>query len=104
MAVATIRRPANVMISCFPIVSSPQDANFAVRGSTLVVAAAGCVVLRRGVWPLAFRKRFLRRARVQQHAEQAVVALVAAAFEHERGLVVRLFELLDRRPRPRPCR
>src|SRR5438874_1616551 len=74
------------------------------RGKSLLVLASstGRVVLRRRVGTLAFRKRLLRSARVQQHAEQSVVALVAAALEHERRLLVGPIELLHRRPRARP--
>src|SRR6185436_3229656 len=64
---------------------------------TLVISsAARRVVLRRRVESLAFRKRLLRRARVQQHAEQAVIALVAAALEHERRFLVGSLEVLHR--------
>src|SRR5215216_6076788 len=73
--------------------------------SRLVLAAAARgVVLRRRIGPLAFRKRLLRRSRVQQHAEQPVVALVATTLEDEGRLVVGLLELLHGRPRLRPRR
>src|SRR5260370_42206833 len=52
----------------------------ACERSLLVAAATGGVVLRCRIGALALGKGLFRRARVDHHAEQPVVAFVAAAF------------------------
>src|SRR5688572_5281757 len=70
----------------------------------LITAASGCIVLPSRVGPLSFGERLFGRTCVEQHAEQPEVAFMATTFEHERGLVVALLQLLQGTPWPRPSR
>src|SRR5262249_3394148 len=65
--------------------------------------ATGSIVLSRRIGTASFGKCLLRGARVCEHTNQAVVALVAVPLIDLILLIAVLFQFLDGRPRSCPC-
>src|SRR2546427_4788475 len=65
--------------------------------------ATGSIVLSRRIGAASFGKCLLRGARVREHTNQAVVALVAVPLINLILLIAVLLQFLDGRPWPCPC-
>src|SRR5947208_15421515 len=65
--------------------------------------ATGSIVLSRRIGTASFGKCLLRGARVGEHTNQAVVALVAVSLINLILLIAVLLQFLDGRPWPCPC-